>query len=334
MNINIYYGGRGFIEDPTLYVLGKIENVFEELRVNVTRYNLFDIKNAITTLPQTLKDVDGVILAVNVEWLGIGGYMQQFLDACWLYGDKNKIGSIYMMPVVTATTYGEKEAQLTLIKAWELLGGLPCNGISSYVEDTVEFEMNQDWASIIEKSTESLYRTISQKIKSLPSSNHAIKRNLLKASFDLTPQESEQLSKYAADDIYVKKQKEDIEELASMFKGMLDKREVSEENEFIKDFEAHFTPQPEFASSYLFKIDNKKDLLIEISYDKISCSYSKSKEADVVAKLSHDVMLSIVEGRLSFQRAFMSGDMTAKGNFKTLRMLDQLFEFNKKEEKS
>ena len=26
MNINIYYGGRGLIEDPTLYVLEKIEN--------------------------------------------------------------------------------------------------------------------------------------------------------------------------------------------------------------------------------------------------------------------------------------------------------------------
>ena len=30
---------------------------------------------------------------------------------------------------------------------------------------------------------------------------------------DLTPQESEQLSQYVADDSYVKKQKEDIEEL-------------------------------------------------------------------------------------------------------------------------
>lgn len=27
MNINIYYGGRGQIEDPTLYVLTRIEKV-------------------------------------------------------------------------------------------------------------------------------------------------------------------------------------------------------------------------------------------------------------------------------------------------------------------
>lgn len=86
MNINIYYGGRGLIDDPTLYVINKMREVLEELRVNVTQYNLYENKNAIPTLPQTLKDADGIILAGTVEWYGIGGYMYQFLDACWLYG--------------------------------------------------------------------------------------------------------------------------------------------------------------------------------------------------------------------------------------------------------
>jgi hypothetical protein len=96
MNINIYYGGRGLIEDPTLYVLEKMEKVFEELHVSVQRYNLFEIRNSIVTLPQTLKEADGVILAANVEWMGIGGLLTEFLDACWLYGDKAKISDIFM----------------------------------------------------------------------------------------------------------------------------------------------------------------------------------------------------------------------------------------------
>ena len=75
MKINIYYGGRGLIEDPTLYVIGKITEVLEELRVDVRRYNLYEDKNAIATLPATLKDADGVVLAVSLEWFGIGGYM-------------------------------------------------------------------------------------------------------------------------------------------------------------------------------------------------------------------------------------------------------------------
>ena len=91
MKINIYYGGRGLLDDPTLYVISKMEDVLRELRVKVERYNIYERKNEIATLPQTIKDADGIILATTVEWLGIGGYMQQFLDACWLYGDKEKI---------------------------------------------------------------------------------------------------------------------------------------------------------------------------------------------------------------------------------------------------
>ena len=55
--------------------------------------------------------------------------MQQFLDACWLYGDKEVISRIYMCPIVMSTTYGEREGKLTLATAWEILGGRPCSGI-------------------------------------------------------------------------------------------------------------------------------------------------------------------------------------------------------------
>ena len=224
MKINIYYGGRGLLDDPTLYVLNKMEEVLKELRVTVERINIYEHKNEIATLPQTMKDADGIILATTVEWLGIGGYMQQFLDACWLYGDKEKIKVTYMQPIVMSTTYGEREGEMTLANAWEILGGLPCAGLCGYVEDLVTFEMNEDYTVIIEKKAENLYRTISQKIKNLPTSNQAVKRSISRTpQLELTPQESEQLSKYVSDDSYVKKQKEDIEELASMFKDMLGK---------------------------------------------------------------------------------------------------------------
>ena len=171
LNINIYYGGRGIIDDPTIYVINKMQEVLEELRVHVERYNLYDGKTNITTLPQTLKEADGIILATTVEWYGIGGYMQQFLDACWLYGDKETIAGIYMCPVVMSTTYGEREGKLSLAAAWEILGGLPCSGICGYIENTVTLEMNGQYGQIIEKKAENMYRTINQKIASFPASN-------------------------------------------------------------------------------------------------------------------------------------------------------------------
>ena len=63
MKINVYYGGRGLLDDPTLYVLKKMEDVLRELRVNIERYNIFEHKNEIATLPLTFKDADGIILA-------------------------------------------------------------------------------------------------------------------------------------------------------------------------------------------------------------------------------------------------------------------------------
>ena len=329
MKVNIYYGGRGLLDDPTLYVINKMQEVLTELRVEVERYNIYEHKNSISTLPQSIKDADGIILATTVEWLGIGGYMQQFLDACWLYGDKEKIAQTYMQPIVMSTTYGEQEGALTLTNAWEILGGLPCSGIWGYVDDLVSFEMNREYTLFIEKKAENLYRTISQKIKSLPSSNQAITRSVLRTQqLELTPQESEQLSKYVSDDMYVKKQKEDIEELATMFKDMLGQANADDEAAYIAELESHFVPQEEFEATYLFMIDGKKKpLTVQVNGDELNCFYGQNGTSDVYAKLTVDVMNSIVKGRMTFQRAFMTGEMTAKGNFKTLRMLDRIFIF-------
>ncbi len=329
MKINIYYGGRGVLEDPTLYVIKKMQNVLTELRVEVHRYNIYEHKNAISTLPQTLKDVDAIILATTVEWFGIGGYMQQFLDACWLYGDKEKISSIYMQPIVMSTTYGEREGVLTLENAWEILGGMPCAGLCGYVEDMVSFELNKDYAHIIEKKAENLYRAISQRSKGLPTSNHAITQSILRTQqLELTPQESEQLSHYVSDDTYVQQQRQDIEELSNLFRGMMGKEAQDEANAYIMEFQSHFTPQAGFAARYLFTIGGKKKpLFLEVDGDDITCHYGKEDNIDVFLKVPQEIMEQLVLGKMSFQRAFSVGDMTAKGNFKDIRMLDSLFSF-------
>jgi len=331
MRINVYYGGRGLIEDPTLYVISRLTAVLEELRVQVTRYNLYEEKNAISMLPKTLKEADGIILATTVEWMGIGGLMQQFLDACWLYADKGYLSKLYMFPLVMATAYGEREAELTLVKAWELLGGMPCHGLSAYVEDHVGFETSTEYASIIDKTAENFYRTVHQRSKIFPTSTNAIKQNLLKSStIVLTPQESEQLSVYVSDDAFVKKQKEDIEELTQLFKDMLESSTEGEaELEFIKNLKDNFHPIDEFNASYAITLtDAKKTLVVEISNKRLKCYYGEKPDADVIAKTTHTVMNKIVQGRVTFQGAFMSGELTAKGNFKTLRSFDQIFQFN------
>jgi len=329
VKINIYYGGRGLLDDPTLYVINKMQTVLEELNVNVDRYNLHELKNSITSLPQTLKDADGIILATTVEWYGMGGYMQTFLDACWLYGDKEKISSLYMSPVVMSTTYGERDVKLNLRVAWEILGGRPCTGLCGYIADSALLEMNDDYTSLIEKKAENIYRTINQKTVSFPASNQAVKQKVaIVKSINLTPQETEQLSQYASDEDYVQQQKEDLQELADMFRGMMKTKDAQGNALYINELKENFTPQPGFYGTYKFHIDgHPKALIIEVKTTDLSVYYGEIQKADVEVQISEEVMNGIVAGRMSFQRAFMAGDMTMKGDFRILRTLDQLFVF-------
>ncbi|MBP5385261.1 MAG: SCP2 sterol-binding domain-containing protein [Lachnospiraceae bacterium] len=334
MKINIYYGGRGILDDPTLYVLNQFETVLNELNVRVERFNLHEMKSKITSLPASINDADGIVLATTVEWFGLGGYMAQFLDACWFYGNKEKIATTYMCPIVMSTTSGEREAKINLAIAREILGGLPCSGLCGYVDDMVSFELNKDYQTIIEKKAENMYRTISQKTPSLPASNQAVKRQVdATTKIALTPQEAEQLSKYASDDAYVAQQKEDIQELTSYFKQKLDHKDVDENTLYLEDLKSHFDPHGSVNASYKFMIkERKKSLIMAIKDSELNCYYGNLDSPDVLCKLDPDILEQIIGGRITFQRAFMSGQMQVKGDFRLLRMLDQVFIFDNGEE--
>lgn len=331
MKINIYYGGRGNLDDPTLYVIKKMEKILiDDFKVEVHRYNIYEQKNQIPTLPQTLKDVDGIILATTVEWLGIGGYMTQFLDACWLYGDKEKFESIYMQPVVMSTTYGEREGVLELKKAWEILGGIPCDGLSGYVEDMVSFEVNNGYSHIIEKKTENLFRTISHKMKDLPSSNQAVSRTVARPQqLDLTPEEGEQLSEYVSDDIFVKKQREDVKELSSLYASLLGEEiDEDESKEFIMEFTSAFKPKEGYKLNCSFIVDdNTKPLFVGINGTELDCHYGNEENIDLITKVPSSIFYQILSGRRTFQGSFLQGDMKCKGNLSDIKMLDEIFAF-------
>ncbi|WP_026834347.1 SCP2 sterol-binding domain-containing protein [Eubacterium xylanophilum] len=327
MKINIYYGGRGLIDDTTIFVIDKITEVLEELRVKVERYNLYEEKSSISMLPKTLKDADGVILAASVEWLGIGGNLLQFLDACWLYGDKECISRMHMMPIVTATSYGELEAEQTLIKAWQMLGGIPSRGISAYVENHVDFVSSPEYALMIEKCAEDFYRSISQKMVAFPNSSSSIKKTLLRSStLSLTPQESEQLSAYVSNDSYVKTQKKDIEDLASFYKGKIETDDEGDTRTYIDDLEEIFVPMYDLKAVFQIDIaDEGKSLTIEVDNTNLNCFFDKATNPDVTARVNSRVFKSILAGDMPFQNAFMSGKLSAQGDFNVLRKFDTVF---------
>ena len=145
---------------------------------------------------------------------------------------------------------------------------------------------------------------------------------------NLTPQETEQLSQYVSDDSYVQRQKQDIQELTSLFRDMLSEEGADSEEEYLGAFRRCFVPQPGFEAVYSIGIEEKKKkLIISVHGPSMECYYGTAEQPDVEVQLNRASMEEIVSGRMTFQRAFMSGGMKTKGEFRILRMLDQLFVF-------
>lgn len=167
-----------------------------------------------------------------------------FWTPCWLYGDKENISKIYMCPVVRHPTYGEREGKLNLSNAWEILGGImSCSGLCGYVTDSSVLENNPSICEYNRKKAENMYRTINQRLASLPAaSNQAVKQKIsLTKGLYLTPQETEQLSQYASDgELCGKCQKEDIQEL-TMFRNLMQNDKKNQVREFIPEFRQFYT---------------------------------------------------------------------------------------------
>ena len=93
-------------------------------------------------------------------------------------------------------------------------------------------------------------------------------------------------------------------------------------------FERAFKPQQGLQATYkLFVGEGKTPLTIVVNGDEISCDHDDAKEADVEIRLDKPVLEDIFAGKMSFQRAFMAGEMKMKGEFRILRAMDQIFVF-------
>ena len=110
---------------------------------------------------------------------------------------------------------------------------------------------------------------------------------------------------------------------------MVKEEKKAEELDYIKILKMNFKPADDLKATYMFQLtDADKSLLVEIELAKLNCHYGTKQAADVVAKMTKEVFEKIITGKMTLQQAFMSGEITAKGNFKTLRAFDTVFQFH------
>lgn len=65
---------------------------------------------------------------------------------------------------------------------------------------------------------------------------------------------------------------------------------------------------------------------------KLECYYGSLEQPDVDMHMGRSTIEDIVNGRMTFQRAFMSGAMKTRGDFRIMRTLDQIFLFEEKKQ--
>lgn len=124
---------------------------------------------------------------------------------------------------------------------------------------------------------------------------------------------------------------EDVEELYDKEGNAVTKageeREVPADK-LISAFMNNYSPEPDFTASYAIIISDKDQILhIEATPEHIKCFYAATDEADVILRTTTKMLDNILSGKKNFQKGFMAGEISAKGNFKTLRMLDTIFDF-------
>jgi putative sterol carrier protein len=99
--------------------------------------------------------------------------------------------------------------------------------------------------------------------------------------------------------------------------------------EYAKTLSKKFTPVAGVVARYRISFsDNAKlrPIIIDVQNTKCDCRVGDDENCDVFLTTDQRTFEDILGGRMTFQRAFMSGSVKMKGDFKLLRSMDQLFD--------
>jgi len=338
IKVIIVNGSTGFTDDPTAEVLHRISHVLAELNTNIIRLDLMN-DYSIKDFLEEVGTADGVILGTTVTWLGIGGKMQTFLDECYSYGNQELFSRAYLMGVVISKQMYERDAYHHMIRSWEILGGLEGTHICASIKNVVTFETDKALGISVDKKAEEFYRIINQKRTPLPSSirsnkvfievQKTIEKEITEAELEFN--QSKPTTLIPNYDAYLEKQKKDIEDISQLFRKKINKNMgegvLNEPERFVACYQKK---DQDMTASIQWIMDDhpSKNFTMVFTNGHLKCRFGELPENSVYINMEYDILRKILNGKLTIQRAFMTGMLKAKGDFTILYKLDQMFDFD------
>ncbi len=336
----VIYGGDGYADDPTLVALDRIGNVLSELNTRIIRLDLYKDNYNIQDFFTELEGTQAVVIATTVEWFGIGGHLQMFLDKCWKYGNKRLFNDVFLFGVVISKQGYERDTYHHLIKSWELLGGVEASSLCANIKRSIDLETNHALLNAIDKRTEEFYRIAHQQRAIFPTS---IRENKVfievqvenkqphEGYFDEPQTHVESQETFIPNyDAYIEKQQKDIEDISHLFKQKLNHITHGAPRKEPQIFNESFLGSKEPLSCKIqwnINDKNSKNFVMDIKTKKINTSFGNVDDHTIVINLEDAILQKIIEGKMTIQRAFMTGEIKAKGDFTVLYRLDALFKF-------
>ena len=340
-------GGSHLANDPSFVVAERVSNVLAELNMGITRIDLYKGDYHIDDFLAALEEASGVILATTVEWLGMGGLMQTFLDRAYMSRQFPLFEGTYLFNIAISRNRFEREAMNQMLMAWELLGGLEGINLCAAIESSADIETSKEMLQAIDKKAEDFYRIVHQQRVTLPSSIHSNKivlnvpREAPAAPMDFSmtkPMKTVQVRDDVKDtrdsvinnyDEFIEKQQKDIDDIASLFKVKLSETGGAVQS-IPKIFQHRYKPDGSFGDctvSWLVTDDPNQNFSMTFSGGQMTTSNGRHKDAEVFISLSMDTLKKITDNKLTIQKAFMTGEIKAKGSFALLYQMDALFAF-------
>lgn len=306
-------------ETAASYAGGRVAEVFAELGLNVETWKLAETGDEEPM--RALSQAAGAVIALTVEWYGIGSRLQRFLESCHAAA-KDMAAEIPLMAIVFSRNGYEREAAAYLAEAWRLLGGWPGLEITGVFAETDDFSGNTPALELIEKKAEQFFRYGLNQSYQLPQSAAAGQIGLPSpATADAAIETPETDS--------AQKEKANVRALSHKLAAKLEQKTRQTKQSIAELILQNYVggSDQEYRLQLMVKDKPAENTFVLIKKTGVY-AYAGEEEAVLTIFAEDEVLRRCLVGELSFQKAFMTGQLSAKGELTLLYKLEGFFQEN------